>query len=91
MTATDVAVPDVAVDESKETLLEPSQALTFGFALLSIYILPIVLFAVALFWTSGAQEPNWYFEWFKSLSRNNAGALTEIHQLILPVLRVAQK
>ena len=67
-------------------LLNPNQALSLGFALLGFYVLPPVLFLIALIWTKWGQQPSWYFAWFLSLARNNASALTEIHQLLLPLL-----
>lgn len=73
-------------NQAPDTDLTPRAASRLAAGLLVLYVAPAAGMVVALLWTRMAATQSWYFGWFFSLAASHGDALTEIHQLLLPLL-----
>lgn len=66
-------------------LYVPSGAVAMAYVLLAIYLLPSVVFLGELFRTAALSE-SFVLTWFFALANDKSMAMSELHQLILPVI-----
>lgn len=71
--------------EARASLLQPAETLLAASALLLLYVLPLWILAWEI-WRTGGENPSPYFAWIDSLASNSGSALTEVHQLLLPLV-----
>jgi hypothetical protein len=64
----------------------PSATALVAGALLTIYTAPALGLIIALCSTNMASRDSWYFEFFFTLAKSHGDVMTEIHQLLLPLL-----
>jgi hypothetical protein len=74
-----------AVEQPRGSLLHASETLLAATVLLVLYVLPIWVFAFEI-WRTRGLTGSWYFRWIGALAANSGSALTEVHQLLLPLV-----
>lgn len=71
---------------ANQAVNSPAATAMVAAALLALYAAPAAGLIVALFSTNLATRNSWYFEFFFALATNHGDVMTEIHQLLLPLL-----
>ena len=74
-----------ATDRAEASLLSPSATLLAASALLLLYVAPMWILAEEL-WRTGGRQFSSFFPWIDSFAANSGSALTEVHQLLLPLV-----
>jgi hypothetical protein len=77
---------DTSTSEQRTTsLLDPFSTLVASSVLLLLYVVPMWILAFEL-WRTGGQDASAFFPWVHSFAANSGSALTEVHQLLLPLV-----
>ena len=81
-----VSDPTVTAPSPAPPPLSPGATAAVAALLLGIYAAPAAILVATLFSTKLATQNSWYFEFFFALATSHGDVMTEIHQLLLPLL-----
>jgi hypothetical protein len=74
------------MDPTHPRPLHPTGWVVMAYLLIGIYLLPAVVVVFGLANTGGGTRPSFLLDWYFALATNRTSALSEIHQLILPLI-----
>ena len=57
-----------------------------AFALVLLYVLPLLLITASAIHTDGFEEPDWLFSWFAAFMKSSDATLGGVHKVLFPFL-----
>lgn len=82
------AKPDVKSEPPSLGWVNNNQSLAIGlgFILITLYVAPIFLIAMAAWDTHGFQEDSFLFNWFAAFMKSADTTLNQFHKILLPIM-----